>query len=150
MSRNISMEEAREFAKKGPFKTLLQQDDRYSEHRPVVIAFVKNGTKYIHGVICHRNDEGVIEPHYYVSEFDKSKLIGIHEGQRWDIIDKYHEWYAAKHRHQEERKSAEREIEYREMLAARSKVSAQMATWDKANPAPRNPFKGDDPEAKAQ
>ena len=138
-SRNISDDERQAILAKGDFKTVLERDDRYAEHRPIVVALVSVGTKYIHGIVCHRNDEGKLEPNYWVASFDRSKSQ-IFDGQRWDLVQKHDEYRAQRHGYQDRREKVSRELWWECETKARREYDAIMAKWDQENPAPKDPF----------
>lgn len=138
-SKNISDEERKAIFEKGIFKTVLETNDRYSEHRPIVIAFVKEGTKYIYGLVCHKDDSGKIEPNYWVGAFEKSRTT-VFEGQRWDLIDAYREYERAKGEHRDKREHYYRNTWSDLESKVREEHSKIMAQWEQENPEPKNPF----------
>ena len=140
MGRNISSEEAERIFTQGNFKTVIEKDTRYSEHRAYVIAFVKNGTKYVRGIICHKDDQdGVLKSNCWVAEIDKSNAK-ILDGARWDLVDKYREFKQQKFDREDKRKKAEQVISYSIEQQARAQIRALMDQWEKDNPEPRDPF----------
>lgn len=140
-TENISIERAEELARNNPtYKTILEHDDRYSEHRPAVIIFIKEGTKYIHGIICHRED-GQVKPNYWIGKFDKSKAkVTVYDGARWDLVEKYDEYRRKKFEYQDARNKFQTKSWYEYERKAREAHNTMMEQWDRENPAPANPF----------
>jgi hypothetical protein len=140
MTRNLTDEERDRIFKQGNFKTVIVKDDRYTEHHAYVIAFVKNGTKYLHGIIYHKDDQdGRVCPNYSVTKVDKSKAK-IVDGARWDLVDRACEFISQKFAHQQKRERFQCGAEYDLRQEMSKALDAEMTRWDEANPPPTDPF----------
>jgi len=137
--KNVTIDEAREIVRTASFKTILEKNDRYSEHRPVVIAFASEGTKYLYGIPCYKNDGGELEHCYWVGSFEKAN-IKVFDGQRWDLVDAYHEYLTRKDAYEKARKNYRWQVQSDLNRKAREEEDRIMAVWDAANPEPKNPF----------
>jgi len=92
-SVNISIEESKRIfeSENTIFKTVLESSPPFTEHRPFIIALIKEGTKYLHGITCYKDSMGKIEPNCWVASFDKSNTK-VFDGQRWDLVDAYRDY----------------------------------------------------------
>jgi len=138
-SRNISDEERQQIFDRGVFKTIVRKDPVYEEHDVTVIALESVGTKYIHGLVCHKDDSGKVEPNYWIGSYDK-KTVKVFDGQRWDLVDQSRIYATQRREHITKRNDTERQILYECERKAREECYAQMAKWDLENPRPKDPL----------
>ena len=120
-------------------KTILEPDDRFSEHRPSVIYYLGTGTKYIRGIGCHRDDNGKLKPNNCVVKFDKI-TAKVFEGARWDLVDSHDEYTHKKSEYETKKEKFERMSWYDLERRARENHNKIMAEWQKMNPPPITPF----------
>jgi len=135
----MSDEERQAIFSRGEFKTIIQKDSvYYEEHDVTVIALESVGTKYIHGLVCHKDREK-IEPNYWVASFEKANSQ-IFDGQRWDLVDKSTHYRSQRHDYMRRREEAKRQVWYECESRARQECAEIMAKWDLENPSPKDPF----------
>ena len=138
-SRNISDEERQAIFSRGQFKTIVEKDAYYDEHDVTVIALERVGTKYIWGLVCHLNDQGNLEPNYWVGSFEKDRCQ-VYDGQRWDLVNMNSKYRIEKRERQTRRQDAERQAWYECESRARQECAEIMAKWDSENPSPKDPL----------
>jgi len=138
-SRNITDEERQTILVRGEFKTIVEKDSVYQEHNVTVIALEKIGIKYIWGLVCHLNDDGNLEPNYWLGSFERDKCQ-VFDSQRWDLVNISRKYRTEKRERLTRRQQAERQAWYECESKAREECAVIMAKWDSENPAPKDPF----------
>lgn len=120
-------------------KTILEPDDRYSEHRPSVIYYLGTGTKYIRGIGCCRDDNGKLKPSNFVVKFDKT-TAKVFEGARWDLVDSHDQYTHKKSEYETKKEKFERLSWWDVEREARKHHDKIMEEWKIKNLPPINPF----------
>jgi len=117
------------------YKTAIDLKDG----RVIIFEVEKIGTKYIHGVIVHKGDQGQTERNYWTAKFAKSEHR-FFDGARWDLKAMYEEYVTKKRDYDEKRQDYSRDTEREEHHKMYEVINAKMEQWDRENPEPENPL----------